>query len=89
MQAFEDGKEPTTAGAVDLEDADNLRFDPRAKLLYAGYGSALAAIDPDTMRVRQRIALAGHPESFQLDGAGRFIYGNADQAHELRFATAR
>jgi hypothetical protein len=84
VQAFQDAREPARSGpAAELADADNLRFDARAKLLYAGYGSALAAIDPDTLRIKQRIELAGHPESFQLDSAGRFIYVNVPSAGHI------
>ena len=83
VRAFPDGKEPAMRDAADVEDADSLRVDRKAKLLYAGYGRALAAIDPDTMRITQRIELAGHPESFQLDGAGRFIYVNVPSAGHI------
>lgn len=83
VQAFLDGKAPAMASAPDLDDADNLRFDPKTRLLYTGYGKALAAINPDTLRVMQRIDLAGHPESFQLDDAGRFIYVNVPSASHI------
>lgn len=63
VRVFDDRKEVPSAGAGALDDADNFRFDAPAKTLYVGYGCALAALDPDTLQVTQRIALAGHPES--------------------------
>jgi 6-phosphogluconolactonase (cycloisomerase 2 family) len=83
VQAFADGKPPAIASAADLDDADNLRFDPTKKLLYAGYGKALAVIDPDTLRVIQRIELAGHPESFQLEHQGELVYVNVPSAGHI------
>lgn len=83
VQAFADGKVPAIASAADLDDADNLRFDPAKKLLYAGYGSALAVIDPDNLGVLKRIKLAGHPESFQLESMGRLIYVNVPSAGHI------
>src|SRR5438093_8164630 len=49
-------------GTVDmLDDADNVRYDPQAKLLYVGYGSgALAIIDPDKVAKVAKIKLDGH-----------------------------
>lgn len=82
MQAFADGNVPAVARGGDLDDADNLRFDPAAKRLVVGYAKALAILDPHTLRVIQRIELAGHPESFQLDSIGRLIYVNVpDTGH--------
>jgi hypothetical protein len=74
VQAFSLDKDLASAGAAGVEEADNLRLDPRAKLLCAGYGRALAAIDPDTMRITQTIELSGHPESFQLDEPSQQLF---------------
>lgn len=83
VQAFRDGQAQPMSSAPDLDDADNLRVDPGAGLLHVGYGNALAAIDPTTLRVTRRIELAGHPESFQLDGEGRKIYVNVPSAGHI------
>jgi len=49
-------------------DADNVRFDPRARLLYVGVESgALAIVDAKSWKVVGRVELGGHPESFQFD----------------------
>ncbi len=76
VTAFVDGKPLPVASAGELDDADNLRFDAAEGLLYAGYGHSLAIVDPATMRIRKRIELAGHPEAFELERAGRRIYVN-------------
>ncbi len=83
IQAFEDGRARPISSAPDLDDADNLRADPVAGLLHVGYGKALATIDPNTLRVTRRVELAGHPESFQLDGAGMKIYANVPSAGQI------
>jgi YVTN family beta-propeller protein len=67
-----------------LEDADNLRYDPDANLLYAGYGEgALAIIDPEMMAQTGRIPLDGHPESFQLEERGTRIFINVPAPDEV------
>src|SRR5690349_4288184 len=46
VQLYDESLKPT-ATLKGLDDADNARYDPRAKLLYVGYGNgALAVIDP-------------------------------------------
>ncbi len=67
-----------------LEDADNMRFDAEAGLIYAGYGAgALAAIDPAKAEVVGTIKLKGHPESFQLDKNDDRIFVNVPEAREI------
>ena len=69
-------------GTIDgLDDADNVRYDPDAKLLYVGYGNgALAVIDPATMRKVGDVKLDKHPESFQLEAKGKRIFVNVPQS---------
>jgi DNA-binding beta-propeller fold protein YncE len=64
-----------SVGSISVgKDADNLRVDPRTGNLVVGYGSgALAAIDPTHLKILARLALPGHPEGFQLDGARAFV----------------
>jgi DNA-binding beta-propeller fold protein YncE len=63
------------------DDSDNVRYDAGAKTLYVGYGSgALAAANPATGTVTGRAALAGHPESFQLERSGSRIFVNVPTA---------
>jgi DNA-binding beta-propeller fold protein YncE len=67
-----------------LDDADNVRYDADANLVYAGYGNgALAVIDPDTAVQTARIPLDGHPESFQLETLGTRIFVNVPSAGEI------
>lgn len=67
-----------------LEDADNMRSDAEAGMIYAGYGSgALAAIDPSRGEVVGTIKLKGHPESFQLDQNDGRIFVNVPEAREI------
>ncbi len=48
--------------------------------LFAGYGSGLVALDPNTIAIVQRIALPGHPEAFELAERGPEIYVNVPSA---------
>lgn len=68
-----------------LDDADNVRYDADANLVYAGYGQgALAVIDPETYVQTARIPLDGHPESFQLETLGTRVFINVPSAGEIK-----
>jgi hypothetical protein len=68
----------------ELEDADNLRYDPDANLLYAAYGDGgLAVIEPEMAVQTARLPLDGHPESFQLEEHGTRIFINVPSADEV------
>jgi DNA-binding beta-propeller fold protein YncE len=65
------------------DDADNLRFDAAARLVWAGYGSgALTSIDGDGKRVGD-IPVSAHPESFQLEKSGPRIFVNAPRSRKI------
>lgn len=67
-----------------LADADNVRYDSRADTVFVGYGSgALRAIDAKTAATRGDVALAGHPESFQLETGGPRIFINIPRARHV------
>jgi len=67
-----------------LDDADNVRFDPKAGMIYVGYGSgALGVIDAATMRLTGSIKLAAHPESFQLESGGARVFVNVPDAQQV------
>ena len=67
-----------------LDDADNMRFDAKAGLIYVGYGSsALAVIDAAKAENIGNIPLAGHPESFQLEKNGGRILVNVPDAQHI------
>ena len=77
------GLQPT--GRIDLgDDADNVRVDPRGGKVFVGYGrGALAAIDPLRRTRIGDIALAAHPESFQLDPDNGTAFVNVPDAHQV------
>ncbi len=67
-----------------LEDADNLRFDAKVKLIYVGYTEgALGIIDATTMKQTGSIKLVGHPESFQLEQGSSRIFVNVPDAKQI------
>jgi hypothetical protein len=82
---FYDGTNYEEKGRVrEVDDADNLRFDAKAKRIYLGYGEgALGVIDPATMKLTKSIALARHPESFQLEQDGSRIFVNVPDAKNI------
>jgi DNA-binding beta-propeller fold protein YncE len=71
--------------AIDLSaDADNLRWDGRDATVYVANGAgALSRIDAASGVVSARIALAAHPESFQLEEAGPRIFVNLPAARQI------
>jgi DNA-binding beta-propeller fold protein YncE len=57
-------------------DADNVRYDAAAKRLYVAAEGGLYAVDPAAGRKAGRIAIDGHPESFQLETGGTQVFAN-------------
>jgi YVTN family beta-propeller protein len=69
------------------DDADNVRYDATAKLIYVGYGSgALGIVDAAKNVVVGNIPLDGHPESFQLEPNGSRVFINVPGAHTITVA---
>ena len=67
-----------------LDDADNLRFDPKTKLAYLGYADgALGIIDTAAASERAKVPLPKHPESFQLEQKGTRIFVNVPDARQV------
>jgi DNA-binding beta-propeller fold protein YncE len=66
-----------------LDDADNVRLAPDSEEVYVGYDHALAVIDAGSGTVLDRIQLAGHPESFQLESKGARIFVNVPSATQI------
>ncbi len=88
----DDGTLKTLSGAdykvlhnlKDLSDADNLRYDPQSKLAWLGYAEgALGLLDPATAKQVGAAKLPAHPESFQLETAGRRIFVNVPDAKQI------
>jgi DNA-binding beta-propeller fold protein YncE len=66
------------------DDADNVRYDAEAKLVYVGYGGGgLAVIDPEKGSRLGDIPLDGHPESFQLESKGKRIFVNVPKSGHI------
>jgi hypothetical protein len=66
------------------DDADNIRYDAPSRLLYVGCGrGALAVVETASNRHVGEIALAAHPESFQLERDGARVFVNVPSAHDL------
>jgi DNA-binding beta-propeller fold protein YncE len=84
ISSFDDASYKPLATIANLPDADNLRVDSAAGLLYLGHGDgALAAIDPASMRLVVDIPLPGHPESFRLEEGGPRIFVNVPPTREI------
>jgi DNA-binding beta-propeller fold protein YncE len=66
-------KARVTAG----EDADNLRLDEKAGVLWVGVGDgAASSYDAATLKKKTQVPLKGHPESFQLEAPGPRMFVN-------------
>jgi DNA-binding beta-propeller fold protein YncE len=57
-------------------DADNVRYDAAARQLYVAAEGGLFAVDPSSGKTTGRIAIDGHPESFQLEANGSHVFAN-------------
>ena len=84
VTAFDDASYQPIATIAGMSDADNLRYDAAAGLLYVGYGEgALGIIDPSSMKRVADIRLPGHPESFRLEEAGSRVFVNVPTTREI------
>ena len=84
VTSFDDASYKPLATIPNLPDADNLRVDSAAGLLYLGHGDgALGVIDPASMKLLADIPLPGHPESFRLEEGGPRIFVNVPPTREI------
>lgn len=84
LKAFSGSTYKLLSSIDKLDDADNVRFDPRANLVYVGYGDgALAVVDPARDKLVGSIKLDAHPESFQLEQKGNRVYVNIPEARQI------
>jgi DNA-binding beta-propeller fold protein YncE len=66
------------------DDADNVRYDAKAKRVYVGYGKGgLGIISAGDGSKAGEIKLAGHPESFQLEKNGSRIFVNVPGTQQV------
>ena len=79
------GNDLAPLGVTDVgEDADNIRLDASADHIVVGYGrGALAFIDAASEGMAGEVALAGHPEAFQLEASGSRIFVNVPEARQV------
>ena len=79
------GNDLAPLGVTDVgEDADNIRLDASADHIVVGYGrGALAFIDAASEGMAGEVALAGHPEAFQLEASGSRIFVNVPEARQI------
>jgi YVTN family beta-propeller protein len=84
VQLFE-GQDYAAKDKIQLgSDADNIRIDAAAHLIFIGYGSgALAIIDPATHVKVGDLRLPAHPESFQINPETTQIFVNVPEAHAI------
>ena len=82
---FLDGRTFEWKRRVDLgEDADNIRLDPVAQRLYAGFGKGgLAIVDARGGKKLAEIPLPAHPEAFLIDSGRRVAYVNVPGADQI------
>jgi len=74
---FLDGAALTTADTAKTSgDADNVRYDEKSGRVYVGYGNGALGVFDATGKSIANIALAAHPESFQLETNGPRIFVN-------------
>ena len=72
-----DGRDYRLLHSAKLDDADNVRYDPRTRQVYVIHADkALTAIDPRTFAVKATIKLPGAPEGFQIDPTRPRLYIN-------------
>jgi DNA-binding beta-propeller fold protein YncE len=84
VTAFDDASYQPVTTIPNVPDADNLRLDARAGLLYLGHGDgALGVIDSASMKLVADIPLPGHPESFRLEEGSPRIFVNVPPTHEI------
>jgi YVTN family beta-propeller protein len=68
----------------DLDDADNVRFDPARRLVFVGFASgAIGVIDSQKIEKLAEVKLKSHPESFQLERNGVRLFVNVPGANQV------
>ena len=67
-----------------MDDADNVRYDAATGSVVVGYGKgALRFLNPETGDASGDVRLPGHPESFQLEVAGKRAFVNVPTASQI------
>jgi DNA-binding beta-propeller fold protein YncE len=79
------------AKSVELsDDADDMVYDAKSKLLYVGHGgsdaanpAAIAVIDTTTQSLLTNLPVATHPEGLEIDNAHHRIFVNVAESAEV------
>jgi DNA-binding beta-propeller fold protein YncE len=79
-----DGKSYERLRSIKLDDADNVRYDPRGNQVYVTHAeNALSVIEPKKMEVKATIKLPGAPEAFQIDPSRPRLYVNVPRPSQV------
>jgi DNA-binding beta-propeller fold protein YncE len=69
------------------DDADDMVFDAKTRLLYVGHGgesaAMIAVVDTATNSLLANLPVAAHPEGLEIDGATGRIFANIADAAEI------
>jgi DNA-binding beta-propeller fold protein YncE len=72
------------------DDADDMVYDPKSKLLYVGHGGSdaanparVAVIDTTSQTLLANLPVATHPEALEIDNANDRIFVNVAEAAEV------
>ena len=72
------------------DDADDMVYDPKSKLLYVGHGGSdaanparVAVIDTASQTLLANLPVAAHPEALEIDNANDRIFVNVAEAAEV------
>lgn len=71
LDAFDGDRRVPILG--DLPDADNVRYDAESGHVFVGYDGGLAEVDARSGALKQRSAVPGHPEAFEVASSRIFV----------------
>ena len=78
-----DGQTLQTRWTVEVgEDADNVRYDAERKLLFVA-ADGLVVVNPGSGRIVEKLAVGGHPESFQLASQSPRLFANVPATRQI------
>lgn len=84
VRTYDAGKLKEVAKLASLDDADNVRWDSARGRVVVGFGEgALAVVNERGDQLVGRVALAAHPEAFQLESKGRRAFVNVPSARQV------
>jgi YncE-like protein len=78
-----DGSTLQTRWTVEVgEDADNVRYDAGRKLLLVA-ADGLVVVNPGSGKIVEKLAIGGHPESFQLASQSGRLFANVPATRQI------